>query len=174
VSYTAKLENVEIARDVRRKFGRFFHDKQDRRPSTLKEISISNVVTKETRVRIAILKVLGKRYHTSNPGSKVQVIGYEPRPILRLVPPSTVSDARPKSYNFIEAVTKLATTLVDDDLAEVARKASGQFSGKLRELFVILSDDLVPRGANVRGNKRGPDAQSEDEPPSRSARSGED
>jgi hypothetical protein len=178
VSYTAKLESVEASREVRRQFGQYFTGGKDSRPTHLKDVSVSNVVTKATRVRIAVLKVLGKRYHEANPGSQVRVVGYESRPLLRLVPPTGVSDKRPKTFNYIEAVTKLSTTLVDDDLAEVAHKASGQFPGKLRELFVILSDDRVPGGRpGGRGrptNKRGPEDQPDEEPPSRSARSGDD
>jgi hypothetical protein len=164
ITYTCQLESVEKSREIRKLFGRFFTGGKDSRPRELKDVSISNVVTKETRVRIAIMKVLGKKYLTSNPGSKVQVIGYQPRPILRLIPPQEASDRRPKSFNFIQSVQKLSKTLVDSELADVAKRASAQFSGRLRELFVIISDDMVPRG-RARPDKRGPETASEDEPP---------
>jgi hypothetical protein len=115
------------------------------------------------------MKILGKKYKDSNPGSRVQVIGYEPRPVLRLVPPAEASDKRPKTFSFIEAVTKLSTTLIDEDLKGLASKVSGSFPGRLRELFVVLDDDLVPR-SKVRPPKRGPEGAPDDEPPSRSAR----
>lgn len=165
VTYTCQLESTEKSREIRKLFGRYFTGGKDSRPRELKDVSISNVVTKETRVRIAIMKVLGKKYSTSNPGSKVQVIGYQPRPLLRLVPPQGSSDRRPKSFNFIQAIQKLSKTLVDSELADIARRASAQFPGRLRELFVIISDDMVPKGRS-RPDKRGPEAASEDEPPS--------
>jgi len=164
-TFTCQLESVESLQEVRRLFGRFFTGGKDSRPRELSQISISNVVTKETRVRIAIMKLLGKKYFDSNSGSRVQVIGYQPRPLLRLVPPQDASDRRPMTFNFIEAVQKLSKTLIDSELSEIATKASSQFSGRLRELFVIISDDMVQRKPSSRANKRGPE-RSEDEPPS--------
>jgi hypothetical protein len=163
VTYTCQLESVDRSREVRRLFGRFFTGGKDSRPRELSEVSISNVVTKETRVRIAIMKVLGKKYLTSNPGAKVQVIGYQPRPILRLTPPQGASDRRPKSFNFIQSVQKLSKTLVDSELSEIAKRASAQFPGRLKELFVILNDDMAPRGRS-RPGKRGPETALEGEP----------
>jgi hypothetical protein len=164
VTYTAKLDSVSTAQEVRRLFGGFFSGGTDSRPTNLKKISISNVVTKETRVRIAILKLFGKKYHDSNPGSRVQVIGYQSRPLLRLIPPQGASDRRPRTYNFIEAVSKLSKTLLDSDLATIATKASPNFSGRLRELFIVLSDDMVSRPTRV--PKRGHDGSADGEPPS--------
>jgi hypothetical protein len=109
------------------------------------------------------MKVLGKKYLEANPGSRVQVVGYESRPVLRLVPPADSSDRRPKSFNYIEAVTKLSTTLIDADLEEIASKATG-FHGRLKELFVLLTDDMVSKQKSrkrVRDQRDG-----EDEPPS--------
>lgn len=161
-SYTVQLDSVESSREVRRKFSYYFAGGNDARPASLRSVSISNVVTKETRVRIALMKLLGKKYLDSNSGSRVKVIGYEPRPLLRIIPPQEASDRRPKTFTFIEAVTKLSKTLVDDDLAEIATKASTMFGGRLRELFIILSDDMVQPN---KSRKRGPDDLSEDEPP---------
>ena len=167
-SYTCQLESVEKSREVRQKFGRFFSGGRDSRPNEIRDVSISNVVTRETRIRIAIMKLLGKRYSDSNPGSRVQIIGYQPRPMLRLIPPVDASDKRAKNFNFIEAVQKLSTTLIDSELAELATRAANQFSGKLRELFVIISDDMVSRS-----RKRGRDGRQDEEPPSQ-RRFGED
>jgi len=171
-SFSCQLESVEKSREVQKVFGRYFTGGKDSRPKELSDISISNVVTKETRVRIAIMKLLGKKYHDSNPGSKVQVVGYQPRPLLRLTPPQDASDRRTKTFTFVDAVQKLSKTLIDSELSEVAAKASAQFSGRLRELFVIISDDMVPRfkrdtraPKDTRSKKRGPE-RSEDEPPS--------
>jgi len=163
-TFTCQLESAERSREIRRTFGRFFTGGKDSRPRELSGVSLSNVVTRETRVRIAIMKVLGKKYLDSNPGSRVQVIGYEPRPLLRLVPPQDASDRRPKSFNFIEAVQKLSKTLVDSELSEIASRAASQFPGRLRELFVIISDDMVSRVPKA--PKRVLEASAEDEPPS--------
>ena len=162
VTYSCVLESVEKSREVQRMFGRYFSGGKDTRPPALRGVSISNVVTKETRIRIAIMKLLGKKYHEANPGSRFQVVGYQTRPVLRLTPPPGASDRRPKSFTFIDAVQKLSKTLLDSELTELANKASTQFPGRLRELFVIISDDMVSR-ARKRGRDRD---QPGDEPPS--------
>ena len=164
-SYTCQLESVEKSREVRRLFGRYFSGGRDSRPTEISNISISNVVTRETRVRIAIMKLLGKRYSDANPGSRVQIIGYQPRPMLRILPPSDASDKRAKNFNFIEAVQKLSATLIDSELAEVATRASNQFPGKLRELFVLVSDDMVSRAGSRKRGRDGRDGRPDDEPP---------
>ena len=87
-TYTCQLESAERSREIRQLFGRFFSGGKDSRPLGLQGVSISNVVTKETRVRIAIMKLLGKKYYEANPGSRYQVVGYQPRPLLRLTPPA--------------------------------------------------------------------------------------
>jgi len=106
---------------------------------------------------------LGKNYKDSNSGSKFQVIGYEPRPILKLIPPPESSN-RIQVYTFIEAVRKLPAIFPEEDLAKVTRQASAQFPGRLRSLFVVLSDDLIKSGG-PRRNKRVAEP-SEQEPPS--------
>jgi hypothetical protein len=73
VSFSVKLDSVEDSRLIRAKFGSFFSGKRDSRPPGLKDISVRNVLTKETRIRLSIMKILGQRYKDSNPGSEFQV-----------------------------------------------------------------------------------------------------
>jgi hypothetical protein len=153
---------VEDARSLRARFSSFFKQGQDSRPAEYKSISIRNVVTKETRVRIAILKLYAKKYKDSNEGSKVQVIGFEPRPLLKITPPQDASDRRVKVFNFIEATQKLANTFSDEDLDKVVRQAAAFCPGQLRKLFVIISDDMVK---SARSRKRNAEAAADGEPP---------
>jgi len=99
--------STEASKEIRSKFGAFFSKGTDTRPSSLKDFSIRNRVTANTRVRIAVMKVLAKRYKTSNPEAKASVSGYESRPMLRLTPPPSSKDKRIKVYNYIEAVNVL-------------------------------------------------------------------
>lgn len=159
VTYNVKLESVSDSRLIRSKFGGFFAGSQDRRPDFLKEISISNCVTRETRVRISILKLYGERYKSANPGSKVQVIGYQPRPILKLTPPPDSGDRRVRSFNFIEAVTSLKSDFTLEEVTPLLKKYGSKFRGKLQSLFVVLSDDLVQSVSSTtrqQRQKRGP------------------
>jgi hypothetical protein len=72
-SFSVKLDSVEDSRLVRSKFGSFFSGRKDARPPALQNISIRNVLTKETRIRLAIMKIIGQHYKDSNTGSEFQV-----------------------------------------------------------------------------------------------------
>jgi len=158
VTYSVRLDSVEASRSIRK-------GGADGRPPELKSVSIRNVVTKETRIRLSILKMLGQNYKDSNTGAKFQVIGYEPRPVLKLIPAPDASNSRIQVFTFIEAVRKLPAVFPEDDLAKVTRQAHAQFPGRLRSLFVVLNDDHVKPGGHRRNNKRGAEP-SEQEPPS--------
>jgi hypothetical protein len=173
VTYSVRLSSVEASRSIRSSFSGFFKGGTDSRPTELKNISISNVITRETRIRISILKLFAKRYLDSNPGSKVQVIGYEPRPLLRLTPPadSAGKASRVQTYTFMEAVKKLPATFSDEEVGKILRQASSQFPGRLRSLFVVLSDDRVGSARNTatRNPKRGAEASGMEPPRQRHA-----
>ena len=87
------------------------------------------------------MQTLALNYKKSNPGSKVQVINYEPRPMLCLTPPQWASDPRVMNFNFIEAITKLPARFAKKDLAAIMKTTIGKFKGQLLSLFVVLSDD---------------------------------
>jgi hypothetical protein len=72
-SFSVKLDSVSDSRLIRSKFSSFFSGGSDSRPENLKNITIRNVLTKETRIRLSIMKALGQRYKDSNAGSKFQV-----------------------------------------------------------------------------------------------------
>jgi len=87
VRYNVKMECAAHSQEVRSKFGYFFAKGVDSRPESLASVSISNRLTPASQIRIAILKLLGKRYVDSNKDAKARVISYEARPTLRLIPP---------------------------------------------------------------------------------------
>ena len=144
-TYNVQLKNVEDSREVRDTFGLFFLGGKDTRPPSLKHLSIRNRVTPATSTRIAIMKVLGQRYLASNPGSKVKVINYEPRPTLKLTPPSDASDRRVKNFNFIQAIQNLPTNFTADELDIILKKVSPKLFGRVRALFSVISDDMIKK-----------------------------
>jgi len=73
VTYNVKMASAAEARSIRRKFGSYFRGGQDGRPEALKDISVANRVTPETKIRISIMKLLARKYKDSNPGSRTQV-----------------------------------------------------------------------------------------------------
>ena len=157
VLYKCRVKTAESSRDIRNKFSSFFKGGQDTRPPSLSSLSVRNCVTQATLGRIAIMQLLAKRYKESNPGSRVQVINYEPRPLLKITPPSGVSDRRVQTFNFIDAVTKLPTAFAPDEIDGLLKRISNRLHPRLKELFVVLSPDMVPRVKNVsRKKKDGP------------------
>ena len=93
------------------------------------------------QIRIDVLKLLGKKYRDSNQGSRVQVIGYDPRPMIKITPPASASDRRVKSYFYVEAVTKLPMNFSATELEPIMRRVNPELLGKIRSLFIVLSDD---------------------------------
>lgn len=144
VRYQVKLASASESKEIRSKFGYYFAGGTDNRPPLFKDsdVTIRNRVTHDTRVRIAILQVLAKRYKDSNAGSKASVVSYEPRPLLRITPPSTASDRRSKSFNFVEAVKKFPTNFTKKELGHILPKIGKRQFGNLKSVFICLSDDL--------------------------------
>jgi hypothetical protein len=137
------MEKVEDSKLIRSKFGFFFRGGEDKRPSELAEVSVRNWVTHETRVRLAIMKVLGQRYVDANQGSKMKLVSYEPRPLLTLIPPSTSRDKKVRRYNFMEAINRLPSShLTSSEIGSIMKTVGNKFAGKLRSLFVVVSDDM--------------------------------
>ena len=159
VTYTVKLASVDDSKSIRVKFGSYFlGGKGDQRPPNLKHLSIKNRVTSETKVRIDVLKLLAQRYRDSNPGSRVKVIGYEPRPLIKITPAPSASDRRTKTFNYVEAVTKLPTNFSPSELEPIMRRINPELYGRIRSLFIVLSDDQFKMRAPPTGAPRAPTA----------------
>ena len=153
-TYAAQLRSAQESKEIRDKFGSFFIG-GDKRPDALKHISIRARVTQETNVRVSIMKLYAKRYLASNPGSKVKVISYEPRPLLKLTPPKDASDTRVKSFNFIQAVRSLPSNFTKSELDDLLPRIPARFHGKLRSLFVVISDDMLRPQHKAQGSRGG-------------------
>lgn len=143
--YRVKMATPEASRTVRDRFGSFFSGGSDSRPEGLAGISIRNCVTPGTLARIAILQLLARRYRDSNPGSKVQVVGYEPRPLLKLTPPPDAEDKRVKVFHYVEAIAALPTNFTSVETESLLRRFSPKLFGSLKTTFGVVSDDMVKR-----------------------------
>ena len=141
--YSVRMESAAVSQEIRFKFGSFFVGGKDKRPEALKAVSISNKVTPGTQVRIMILKLLARRYLNANPDARAKVIGYEARPLLKLTPADTSVQHRVKSYNYIEAISKLPTCFTVSELRPIIAKARIHFRGSLRQIFGVLTDDFM-------------------------------
>ena len=153
IAYSVKMATVAESKAIRDKFGSYFvGGRGDQRPPELKPYSIKNRVTPETKIRISVLKLLAQRYRDSNPGSRVAVIGYQPRPLIKITPPSNASDRRVKSFNYVEAVKTLPTNFSASELAPIIRRINPRLAGQIRSIFIILSDDQYKMRAPDQGS----------------------
>jgi hypothetical protein len=143
VTYNVKMASVDDSRAIRKTFGAFFAGSKDGRPHHLQKVSIKNRVTPDTRIRISILKLMAKRYRDSNPGSKVQVIGYEPRPLIKIIPPAGSSDRRTRVFNYVEACRSLPSVFDAADLDPILRRVHPNLRGNIKSTFIVLSDDML-------------------------------
>ena len=157
VTYNVQMASVADSSAVRTKFGSFFLGGRKEKPAALASISIKNFVTPETRIRISLLKLIAQKYRDSNPRAKVQVIGYQPRPVIKITPAPSSADRRVRAYNFVEAVKVLPCNFSSAELEPIVRRINTRLLGQVRSIFVILSDDQFRkhlskfRGAAARG-----------------------
>ena len=149
--YHVRLDSFACSKALRDAWSGFFQrDKPMPKPSGLSSVtSIRNKVTLATRVRVAILRELGANSHQRNPGSSFKVRGYDSRPSILVVPPSSASDPRVKNFHFMEAVRTLPIQLTDENLIAIFKVIGIKFQGELRSLFVVLCDDDRDRLAQL-------------------------
>ena len=144
--YQVLLTSTSDSKEIRDKFGSFFTGQgKGTRPESLKKISIQNRLTPGTQLRISIMKLLAKRYEASNPGSQSFVIGYQPRPLLKIFPSEDASDRRIKTFNYIEAIQNLPVNFSQSELRPILEKINGKLKGSLKPFFVVVSDDMLPK-----------------------------
>ena len=97
------------------------------------------------------------------------MISYEPRPLLKLTPPPNASDSRVKTFNFVQAVKSLPANFSKSERDELLAKVSPRFYGRLRSLFVVISDDMLkPRDKSGQGSSGSGASGSQHSGPTRS------
>ena len=159
-----QLNSVEASKRLREVYSGFFRRVNPvKKIPIIKGVSLRNKITLDSKIRIAIMRQLGEKYVEKNQGASYKVSGIVSRPNLKLFPASGATDSRIQSFNFIEAVTTIPSHLSDSALTQIFMTVGGHNRGKLRQLFVILSDDhhdrcleLVKKHqAENRGDRRG-------------------
>ena len=159
--YQVQMDSVAASQAIRDKFGTFFPGGKDSRPDPFTEVSVRNRLTHETRVRINIMRVLAQHWQASNPGSKFQCIGYGSRPTLRLFPGENATDRRVLTMHFVEAVTTLPVSFSPTELESILREVKPKWHGKLRSLFIVLSDDMIKRKFRGKPSEKPKDTEKE-------------
>jgi hypothetical protein len=134
-----KLENVKAAHDIRTAFADKKKNKAD-----LGRIFIANSVTLATRVRVDILKAIARKICSLE--ISAHAVPFISRPVMhvRSTDAAEVWSA-PKTYSFIEAVTRFGHLVKQFDLAEAHRRAGNSFKGQLEQHFIVLREARNPR-----------------------------
>ena len=147
VRYVVRMSSIADSEEIRTKFSYFFKGSVDARPPHFKvpDISVRNALTKNTRVRLDVLHLFGQRYKDSNQGAKYKVIGFRSRPLLKLIPPPNSDDRRIKSFTYIEAVRKLPANFTSEQYDPIIKKIDSDFHGRIRAIFVVLTDDMLKK-----------------------------
>ena len=163
--YQVRMESVAISKEIRDRYGSFFYGNSDKRPEALKKekVSIRARLTHESRVRLMIMRVLGEHYLESNPGSKMQLLNYTSRPILKLTPPEGAKDRRILNFNYIEAVRNLPVSFSSDELEPILREIKPKWYGRVKSLFIVLSDDMIKKKFRTKPTQSPEDQDQEDE-----------
>ena len=143
VTYQVRMASTDHAKLVRGKFSAFFANGKNTLPPALKGISIRNRISKATPTRISLLRLFGTRYEDAHPGSSFKVLGFDPRPLLKIFTSPEDNERKVLTYNYVEAICSLPSDFSDEELEPILKKISPKLKGKLRQLFGVINDDMI-------------------------------
>ena len=152
--YNVRMDSAHSSGRIREIFSGFFRrNRPVSRPPALKDVSIRNKITPDTKIRISILHQFGTIYQSATRGASYKVSGHDARPLLLTIPAHGSTD-RQRTYTFMQAVTHLPATFSDDHLTRIFQVVSNQQQGKLQSLFVVINDDQRERCLELVKQKR--------------------
>ncbi len=141
VIYDVEMHSVADSQAIRDAYGLFFRRKSGRRlPDGLRGLSVSNVTTFSTRVRVRLLKEVCQRHQAANPSLSCFVTGYLPRPELK------IRDRKGPllSYSYTKTVEKLSHHLTLEFLKDLYKFARTNLpEDEVTERFLVLTSDLL-------------------------------
>lgn len=139
VDFANRAEAVEI----RRSFGQFMKREKGNAPPEVRSVFCSASQTFSTRIRVMILREISARHGERNPGLKVYTNPFTSRPVLHIHP-----DNRPMEVlTFVDSVLRFGHLLSKDFISKMSTFARTNLSGRLKESFIVLSDELPKRTA---------------------------
>jgi len=143
-----RLGDQKQAATVRRLFGKLSKSWRlaKRTPANFSGLSITNCITKETRVRIDIMQALAKVIK-ANSRMDAYVIQHISRPLMR-VTETFDQGSRSRSYSFTEAIafthTNCPGKLKDQDLLAAYNRAGNKYGPEISHHFVVLKGKDYP------------------------------
>ena len=120
------------------------------------------------------MQLLGKRYREANAGSRSQVVAYEPRPLLKLIPAPNASDSRIMTFTYIEAISKLNVSFSSVEIDGLLQRISPRLHSSLRSTLYVLTEDMLKKKApakkKARSSADAPQSSSQSDAPEVSSR----
>jgi len=141
-----RLRDQRDAGIVRRRFGALSKIWRiaKRTPTTFSGITVTNCVTKETRVRIDIMQAIVKVIKANSP-LDAYVIQHIPRPLVKVINRHQMSN---RSYGFTEIIAYVHSNfpgkLSDQDLLAAYNKAGSKYGPEISHYFVVLKGRDYP------------------------------
>ena len=140
-----KMKEREWALKVRKEFG-----KQKKEGKVEGKFFVANVVTLATKVRLEILRAIGRK--CGNTREDMFAIGFTSRPVLQI---RQKTGGAQVALTFVDAIGRLGARMVEADFAFAYARAGASFKGQMQQNFVVLTENGVREGARGRGNGRG-------------------
>jgi hypothetical protein len=141
-----KIKDREFALKMRKEYGRL------RKEGKLEgRVFVANCVTLGTRVRMEVLKAIGKK--CSGPGEDLFVHGFTSRPVLQVKP----KNGGPQfALTYVDAIKRYGNRVKEADLGLAYERAGMSFVGQMRQNFIVLTDKGVRQGGRqTRGGSGG-------------------
>lgn len=166
----ARFESAAEAKLVRETFGKRMKDWRINKliPDALKGLGVNMSHTKETRIRIEIMKALAKWVVENSSNTEAYVLQFLARPLLKMSIKKEDGSMFVRSFGFAEAVQFLVEekncVLRDHPDLDDAYKVAGSMKD-LEHRFILLKS-----GTSVIKDLLAADSQEEDEPSDKRAK----
>ena len=137
-----KMREKTWAEKIRKEFGKL--RKEGR---TVGEgIFIANSVTLATRVRLEVLRAIGKK--CSNEEEDMHVMGFTSRPVLQV---KRRDGGGRFVLTYVDAIVRYGGRISESDLRLAYERAGLTFRGQMAQNFVLLNDKGVKQGGRASG-----------------------
>ena len=144
-----RMKEREWALKLRREFG-----KQKKEGKIEGRSFVANVVTLATKVRLEILRAVGRK--CGNVREDMFAIGFNSRPVLQI---RQKTGGAQVAFTFVDAIARMGARMVESDFDAAYGRAGASFKGQMQQNFVVLKESGVREvgrvgGAGGRGNGR--------------------
>jgi hypothetical protein len=137
-----KMREKTWAAKIRKEYGKLRKDGK----TVVGGVFIANSVTLATRVRLEVLKAIGKK--CSNEEEDMHVMGFTSRPVLQV---KRRDGGGRFVLTYVDAIVRYGGRIGESDLRLAYERAGLTFRGQMSQNFVVLNDKGVRQGGRASG-----------------------